>query len=71
MAAAVVCAYPSMIYFVSHVEVVFESEHFWSIQLLWSTPLLFISILPGQLRLVPSVRLRSNQMDFGGYRRIP
>ncbi|GMH37943.1 hypothetical protein BSKO_05827 [Bryopsis sp. KO-2023] len=37
---------PGFVYFVSHFDIIFESEHFWSLALLWSTPVLFICALP-------------------------
>ena len=41
-----ICVFPTLMYLSSHLEVIFQSEHFWSLQLLWSLPVLFICLLP-------------------------
>lgn len=47
VASLTIILLPGLTYFAGHYGVIFEYEHFWSLALLWSLPLLFICGLPG------------------------
>lgn len=47
VASLTIILLPGLTYFAGHYGVIFEYEHFWSLALLWSLPLLFICVLPG------------------------
>lgn len=47
VSAIAICLFPLLVYIASHSGVLFESEHFWSVHLLWSVPTVFICALPG------------------------
>lgn len=55
VSAVMVVGLPAAVYFMTHLELIFEWEHIWSVALLWSFPLVFVSAVPGAQSIDPTL----------------
>lgn len=53
LAFLLVTALPAGVYVATHLAVLFQWFHLWTLLLLGAGPLLFVTCLPGELRLLP------------------
>lgn len=65
VSALEICLFPALLYLATHWEVVFESEHFWSVHMLWSLPAVFLCFVPDGLWWITEEVIRREYVRAG------